>query len=361
MSPSKSIPIVSLFSGSGGLDLGFERAGFAPGLALDSDPAAVETYNANRIGKARVAQVRDLGAMSAADISRMWADVNSFPPRGVIGGPPCQAFSAGNVSQSRDDPRSQLLHRYATIVRELAKTFDLDFFVLENVTGLTSPTNRHHFDKFCRSVRRAGFEIASAELNAKEFGVPQTRSRRLVVGWCRQRYAATDFEFPSASHQPQLTVRDALGALPEPVFFARGLDPETFPVHPNHWAMRPRSSKFDKGAMPPARAPGRSFKVLDWDSPSLTVAYGHREVHVHPSRLRRLSVYEAMLLQGFPPDYRLMGTLSDQIRLVSDAVPPPLAQALATSVRKLLGVGARTTSSATPASTGRALPSSVHI
>ena len=68
----------------------------------------------------------------------------------------------------------------------------------------------------------------------------------------------------------------------------------------------------------------------------MTVAYGHREVHVHPNMHRRLSIREAMRLQGFPDSYQLMGTLSDQTRMVSDAVPPPLAQALAKQLRALL-------------------------
>jgi DNA (cytosine-5)-methyltransferase 1 len=76
--------------------------------------------------------------------------------------------------------------------------------------------------------------------------------------------------------------------------------------------------------------------VLEWGKPSWTVAYGHREVHIHPSGKRRLSIYEAMLLQGFRSDYVLNGNLSDQIRLVSDAVPPPLAAALAECVLKVL-------------------------
>jgi DNA (cytosine-5)-methyltransferase 1 len=76
--------------------------------------------------------------------------------------------------------------------------------------------------------------------------------------------------------------------------------------------------------------------VLDWDSASRTVAYGHREVHVHPSGKRRLSVYEAMLLQGFPQNYRLFGNLSQQITLVSDAVPPPVGRALAERIRESL-------------------------
>jgi DNA (cytosine-5)-methyltransferase 1 len=124
-----------------------------------------------------------------------------------------------------------------------------------------------------------------------------------------------------------------IGELPEPMRFARGHSPSEFGLPANHWCMNPRSPKFGADA---ASGKGRSFRRLDWDKPSWTVAYGNREVHVHPNGKRRLSVYEAMLLQGFPTSYELRGTLSDQIRLVSDAVPPPLAQAIATSVERLL-------------------------
>jgi DNA (cytosine-5)-methyltransferase 1 len=74
--------------------------------------------------------------------------------------------------------------------------------------------------------------------------------------------------------------------------------------------------------------------MLEWEKPSPTIAYGNREVHVHPSGRRRLSVYEALLLQGFPSDYELVGSLSAQISQVSDAVPPPLAQAIAAGIRR---------------------------
>ena len=100
--------------------------------------------------------------------------------------------------------------------------------------------------------------------------------------------------------------------------------------------MNPQSRKFGDGSLASGSSRRRSLQILDPSRPSWTVAYGHREVHVHPNGRRRLSVYEAMLLQGFPDDYRLCGTMSDQFRQVSDAVPPPLAAALAESVRNLL-------------------------
>ena len=96
--------------------------------------------------------------------------------------------------------------------------------------------------------------------------------------------------------------------------------------------MYPRSRKFTDGSLITNHRQGRSFRVLDWDKPSLTVAYGNREIHVHPDTHRRLSVYEAMLLQGLPEDYELLGTLSDQFRQVSDAVPPQIAKALGRAI-----------------------------
>ena len=74
----------------------------------------------------------------------------------------------------------------------------------------------------------------------------------------------------------------------------------------------------------PGDSRGMSFRVLSWDKASYTVSYGHREVHIHPSIRRRLSILEAMRLQGFPDSYELNGTFSQQVQLVSDALPPPL-------------------------------------
>jgi DNA (cytosine-5)-methyltransferase 1 len=99
--------------------------------------------------------------------------------------------------------------------------------------------------------------------------------------------------------------------------------------------MVPKSKNFTTpGALVQGTARGRSFRTLDWKQPSPTIAYGNNEVHVHPSGRRRLSVYEALLLQGFPPEYELLGTLSAQISQVSEAVPPPLSQAIATSIAR---------------------------
>lgn len=337
------LPVISLFCGAGGLDLGFVQAGFRPVLALDKDDSACVTYAQNH-PSIRVIK-RDFRETRKGYILERLSELpETVRPVGVIGGPPCQAFSQGNQNGGKADKRADLPNYYADILKELAKRFELDFFVFENVLGLKHERHLDLFKAFKRLFASAGFTIFEGELDAQDFDVAQVRKRLFVVGFNRRKYPHLEFEFPEPPRSQVKTVGDVIRELPKPVFFKRGLRPETFPVHLNHWCMRPRSDKFSNGYLKEGDIKGRPFRVLNWDKPSWTVAYGHREVHVHPSGRRRLSVYEAMLLQGFPPDYRLCGTLSGQIRLVSDAVPPPLANGLAKSIREVIESGTQTMS-----------------
>jgi DNA (cytosine-5)-methyltransferase 1 len=336
------LPVVSLFSGAGGLDLGFMQSGFTPVLALDKEKAACLTYMYNHPA-ARVLK-QDLATVRNGYILDRIAELPvSVKPVGLIGGPPCQAFSQGNRNGAADDPRADLPHSYAHILRELTKTFELDFFVFENVLGLKHRRHAELFKTFKRLFASAGYTIFEGELDAQDFGVAQVRKRLFVVGFNDKKYPNMDFFFPESNGKPTRTVRDVIEDLAKPAFFERDTNPEDLPVHPNHWCMRPRSRKFFNGYLKEGDLKGRPFRVLKWDKPSWTVAYGHREVHIHPDGRRRLSVYEAMILQGFPPQYRLWGTLSDQIRLVSDAVPPPVAKALSASIREVIEHGKQIT------------------
>ena len=329
-------PVLSLFSGAGGLDLGFERAGFQPLLALDSQSVAVETYNYNRRERGAVAHVVDLATEKPAAIIDRWEQSagSDTPPVGFVGGPPCQAFSESNVHRIENDPRSLLPLAYAELLRAFNERYEhrLRFFAFENVAGLGY---RPHADSLCEILQRfrdAGFEqVEPIMLDALDFGVPQRRRRMFIVGF-HPADSQVKFISPIGDSSVRVTVREAIGRLKNPVPFARKLNPADVGLHPNHWHMNPRSDKFRSGTNEPGHHLGRSFRRLHWDEPSLTVAFGHREVAVHPDGTRRLSILEAMLLQGFPSSYVLRGTLSDQIRLVSDAVPPPLAEALALAV-----------------------------
>jgi DNA (cytosine-5)-methyltransferase 1 len=332
------LPVVSLFSGSGGLDEGFVQAGFSPVLAMDIDRAACETFHWNH-PRVRILK-KDLSeAVNGYVVERLSELPSAVRPIGVIGGPPCQAFSLSNVHKRSDDPRLKLPGNYAHILSELNKHYGLDFFVFENVLGLRNKAHAELFGYFKKLFASAGFTIFEGELDAQDFGVAQVRKRVFVVGFSRQKYGVVRFEFPKGNPSQRNTVGEIIGKLPPPAFFERGMRSEDVPFHPNHWCLKPKSKKFFNGFLKEGDIKGRPFRVLEWGKPSWTVAYGHREVHIHPSGKRRLSIYEAMLLQGFRPDYVLKGNLSDQIRLVSDAVPPPLARALAESVLKLLGAG----------------------
>ena len=327
--------VLSLFSGAGGLDLGFKHGGFKPGLAVDIDPAAVETYRWNQ-PHTHVALL-DIAQSNPDELVDLWISVNGDePPAGIIGGPPCQAFSVSNVHQKRRDPRRKLLIDYAKVIEAFTSRLGLDFFVFENVLGLTRGRHKWRYLDFKRMCKKAGYSVREKEVNAGRFGIPQNRKRIIVIGINRERYPGVVLDPPKGDEEP-MAAKVALDGLPEPAFCQKNLDPTKVPHHPNHVAMVPKSKKFTNGMLEPGDHRGRSFRVLSWDRPSYTVAYGHREVHVHPNMHRRLSIYEAMLLQGFPHSYELKGTFSQQVQLVSDALPPPLGKGLAVAISKGLG------------------------
>lgn len=328
--------VLSLFSGAGGLDEGFHQAGFRIGFGCDIAPAAVLTHNYNH-PQSHAIQL-DLSVTTAEEIMLEWVNRNrDIHPCGIIGGPPCQAFSVGNVHQKEDDPRRLLPGHYARIIRDINKEWGLDFFVFENVPGLASDKHYASYRDFKLRCDEAGFRVFERVLDAQDFGVAQVRPRIFVVGVNKEKFPyLKDFHFPKGNSM-RLTVKDKIFGLPEPVFYKKGLLPEDIPYHPNHWCMNPKSEKFKNGLMRPGTVVGRCFRVLSWDKPSWTVAYGNREVHVHPSGRRRLSIFEAMLLQGFDMHYRLLGNMSEQISLISDAVPPPVARELAIAIASQLG------------------------
>jgi DNA (cytosine-5)-methyltransferase 1 len=336
LSKSKNkLAIISFFSGCGGFDLGFSSAGFSIELAFDVDAVAVKSYNHNR--DREVCHVADLAKLDTEDIIQLYRkNCGAALPMGVIGGAPCQTFSNGNVHFNNGDARHLLPRRYACMLRVLNKRYNFDFFIFENVKGITSPKHRKEYTIIKRLFSRAGFKLFEGELDAADFGVAQHRRRVFIVGFNKIKYPDLKFKFPEAETSVHLTVASKLRGLPQPLFFRRGTQKDDITFHLNHWTMYPRSRKFTDGSLDRDRKQGRSFRVLQWEKPSLAVAYGNREIHIHPDAQRRLSVYEAMLLQGFPEDYELLGTLSDQIRQVSDAIPPQLGTALGKAILNTL-------------------------
>lgn len=324
--------LLSLYSGCGGLDLGFEQAGFQTGLAYDIRPHSINSWNRNR-PRNEVGHVRDIRELSLAQLDKDFG--KRFCPTGVIGGPPCQSFTNANSHKKADDPRERLLPRFFEFALEIHRRSALNFVVMENVPEVANNRYSHILTEQIAMLEDHGFVCRYAVLNAQNFGVPQSRKRLILVALNKSAFDGSEWNEPQTKRSiPK--VRDAIAGLPEAAFFKRGLAPDKIPHHPNHWCMVPKSRKFTDGSLRPGKGFGRSFKMLDWDKPSFTVSYGNREVHVHPDGHRRLSIFEAMLLQGFPKSYVLVGNLSEQITQISEAVPPPLALAVAEGIASQL-------------------------
>lgn len=324
--------IVSLFAGAGGLDLGFKTEGFEIGIAFDIEPAAIRTHQKNF---PRSVAVRcDLKKTGPSGVlGHVLRAIPAGRKIGVIGGPPCQGFSRANVSSLANDPRNKLPKLYVDIISELSSAYRVEFIVFENVLGMRDARHHRTYEKLINGLRDLELEVTEQELCALDFGVPQSRRRIVLTATAKSR------KIPKLAPRRRpgpATVRDAIGGLPAPAFFARDLTPDDIPVHPNHWTMNPKSARFRGGKK---RKAGRSFKRLAWTKPSPTIAFGHREIHVHPNGRRRLSILEAMLLQGFPRSYILEGNLSEQVQQVSNAVPPPLARSVASALRRAIAKG----------------------
>jgi hypothetical protein len=193
---NSALPVVSLFCGPGGFDVGFEQAGFTPVLAIDAAAAACKTFKYNH-STATVLK-RDLATAPQGYVVERLRELPDNPiPVGVIGGPPCQAFSLSNGYKTESDPRAELPRHYAAALKELNKEYRIDYFVFENVLGLKHL--RHHavFEQFKRLFASAGFTIFEDELDAVDFGVAQVRKRVFIVGFNKDKYPNLQFSFPS--------------------------------------------------------------------------------------------------------------------------------------------------------------------
>ena len=327
-SGSRDLPVVvSLFSGAGGLDWGFREAGFAIPIAIDLSAAAIRTYNRNfRGGCAVLCDLAKHGPEGVVVLARQ--RISEGRSIGVIGGPPCQGFSRANTSARSDDARNRLPFLYLDIVSELQKEYSVEFVVFENVQGFGDPKHAPTHEALISRLASLGFAVVEQRLCALDFGVPQRRHRIIISGMREGRGFGP---VNPRKRKGIATVREAIGGLVKPAFFQRGMRESDIPAHPNHWTMNPKSLRFKKKGM--TRSDGRSFKRLLWQEPSPTIAFGHREIHVHPNGSRRLSIFEAMLLQGFPASFVLEGNMSEQVEQVSNAVPPPLARKIATAVK----------------------------
>lgn len=334
--------LIDLFAGAGGMTLGFEREGFVPTFAVEHEPAAARTYETNFGSHAFAGPIQEVEHFPEADV--------------IIGGPPCQGFSP--LGRDRDPKSRELLNRlwreYARALRQVQPLA----FVIENVPEFI---RSEQFEAFLRTARRdrvlREYVIEYRVLRAVEYGVPQRRRRGIVIA---SRVGQPTWPEPTHSEKPGLfglqqfvTVRDAIGDLslePDGVNWHIGRNPKPMSLE-RYQAVPEGGNRFDLAKNRPDLLPAcwrkkktgttDVFGRLWWDRPSLTIRTEffkpEKGRYLHPQADRPITHREAARLQSFPDDFVFEGTKTEVARQIGNAVPPLLAQAIARSVRSLLG------------------------
>jgi len=337
----KVIRGISLFSGAGGLDIGFEQAGFKILLATDIDTVCCETLNANT------------GNTLSPDMvvvnSDIWEiDLETLPNNidFIIGGPPCQTFSASGRraggAPGRLDKRGSLFKAYCDVIKKTSPTV----FLFENVRGILGTNKGKDFEEIISSFTSLGYRIDYRILDAEDYGVPQQRERIFIVG----HKMDSEFLFPrplygsdSLALAPHISVKQAIEDLPFTdndrieTYFGGGKYTELLPLVPpgsNYlhftakrgypspiFAYRSRFSDFLYKANPDApvktliASPGKYTGPLHWDN-------------------RYLTVHEYMRIQGFPDNHFFVGNRSDKLRQIGNSVSPKIAFMMALAIKQ---------------------------
>lgn len=335
--------ILSLFSGVGGMDLGFKKAGFQIVAANEIDTHTLPTYHAN------FPEVK----LIEKDIRNI--DASEFPDDivGIIGGPPCQSWSKAGARRGIADARGQLFYEYIRILKAKKPLF----FIAENVKGMLSQPHSEAVKEFLQLFDDVGYNVTLQLLDANDYGVPQKRMRCFYVG-LRKDLGAT-FRFPTPlSYKP--TLRDAIFDLQDtaiPALMPRNRSNGRECIIPNH--------EYFVGDFSPVYMAGN--RVHSWDEPSFCIQASGRQTQLHPQAprmvaidmkpqlqgglnkwifapgyehlYRRLTVRECARLQTFPDTFRFAyRDLLYGYKMVGNAVPVQLAYHLALQIKKTLQI-----------------------
>ena len=333
--------VVDLFAGAGGLGYGFRKAGFRVALAVESDQHAAQTYRLNNPG-VPVIEAHIDATTSSHQLTRFMPGVEQVT--GLLAGPPCQGYSAAGARDP--DAEGNLLYRQ---VARLAAELRAETVCLENVPGVRRVRGHGFLDAILQSLRDAGYATDAHLVNACDFGVPQHRARYLFLG--RRGEGVSAPPGPSATHRshgqdapshlPEVpTLRDALVALPELPAGTTG-EPATGPDGREYFNVETMAHSERVVAKIRGIKPGEgpiSYRRLK-DDEARTLIAGHRALPVHPWLDRTISVREAATIQGFPHHYRFCGPRSIQPLQVANAVPPPLAEAVALHLMRVIEEG----------------------
>lgn len=322
------IPIISFFSGAGGLDLGFEAAGFQHTALFEKIPLFCETLHFNRphwqVYNTDISKLDEM-----VEILKKYTNHSIF--EGIfVGGPPCQPFSiASNQRFSKTDDNfkrigfkhkqnGNLLFDYI----ELIKIFRPRVFLIENVSGLMDLDDGKQLENVYQNLQKIGYKIHKPQIfHAEYYHVPQQRMRLFVIGYLGNK----DFILPEPTNNP-LTCKRVfdLSILNQHNHITREHSAESVLRYMQlNYGERDKKGRVDR---------------LSPSKPSKTIIAGGTKgggrSHLHPYIPRTLSVRESARLQTFPDNYVFMGSVARQFTQVGNAVPPILAAQLAKAIKK---------------------------
>lgn len=346
---------IDIFCGAGGLSLGAEMAGIKIQHAIEIDESAAATYANNHRGvEVHTGDIRDI------EPSSMF--LNKERPFVIMGGPPCQGFSLSNTrSRNMRNPENHLFKEFLRFVKALRP----EWFVLENVYGLTKMEKGGTKNMIECCFKELGYEVTSQILWASDYGVPQSRNRFFMIGNAH----GIKFERPKPQRK-KTTVEEAIGDLP---LLENGANIKAAPyrlplsaassyaqkmrtnsqyslqnyVSRNNDLVIQRYKHIKQGqnwrAIPEelmtnykdkTRCHSGIYKRLVADRPSVVISQYRKNMLIHPYQDRGLSVREAARLQSFPDDFIFSGPLSHIQQQIGNAVPPLLAKAVFSQIIK---------------------------
>lgn len=324
--------LISLFSGCGGLDLGFEKAGFEIPVANEFDKKIWETYKANHPDTRLI----------EGDIRNIKED--DFPDEidGIIGGPPCQSWSEAGSLRGINDARGQLFFDYIRIL----KVKQPKFFLAENVSGMLSNRHSEAVKNIISMFEDCGYSVTVNLVNAKNYGVAQERKRVFYIGF--RKDLGIDFEFPHGSTEndsDKLTLRDVIWDLKESAVPAGEKN--------KHNSEAINNNEYFTGSYSPIFMSRN--RVKSWDEQAFTVQASGRQCQLHPQApkmvkvgkndcrfvkgkehlYRRMTIREVARIQGFSDSFKFIYTnTNDAYKMIGNAVPVNLSYEIACSIRK---------------------------
>lgn len=329
--------IISLFSGCGGLDLGFEKAGFEIPVANEFDKTIWETFTVNHPNTHLIKG--DIRNVNKHDIAPYIDEVD-----GIIGGPPCQSWSEAGALKGIDDARGQLFFDYIRILED----FQPKFFLAENVSGMLANRHSEAVKNILKLFDDAGYDVSLTLVNAKDYGVAEERKRVFYIGF--RKDLNIDFTFPEGSTKSdsdKLTLKDIILDLKDSAVPSLKMN--------KHNPEAVNNNEYFTGSYSPIFMSRNRVKA--WDEQAYTVQASGRQCQLHPQApkmvkfgkndcrfvegqehlYRRMTVREVARVQGFPDDFKFIyKNLNDGYKMIGNAVPVNLAYEIACEIKKVL-------------------------